>query len=177
MAGATPFFLAARYAEAPTMRLLLDAGADATAGLKDATTPLMVAAGMNTLGLGRIGKDRRDRDLDSAENDIARSQDEDIRQYLNSGIDAVKICVEQGADVNAVNATTGDTALHAAARHGFKSVIQFLVAHGARSDIKNKQGQTPVAQLQAVLKSDADTDIKNTAVETIAFIKTLDAAR
>jgi ankyrin repeat protein len=55
----------------------------------------------------------------------------------------VATAVKLGADVNAVN-PAGDTALHTAASQGHDSVVQFLVEHGAKLDIKNKRGQTPL---------------------------------
>src|SRR5262249_22022283 len=45
MVGATPFWLAAGFGDAPMMRALLEAGADPTITSADRTTALMVAAG------------------------------------------------------------------------------------------------------------------------------------
>jgi ankyrin repeat protein len=39
----------------------------------------------------------------------------------------------------------GDTALHAAASSGMTSLIELLAARGARLDVQNKAGQTPIA--------------------------------
>jgi ankyrin repeat protein len=142
LAGTTPFFLAAKYAEAEIMRLIADAGGDTSSGHKDGTTPLMVAAGLQTGGQGRGGRDRRGRELDTAEGELIRSLPADTRPILNSGIQAVKLAVALGADVNATN-TAGDTAMHGAALHGFETVIQFLADQGARLDVRNKQGKTP----------------------------------
>jgi ankyrin repeat protein len=143
LVGATPFFLAAKFADHKTMRILADAGADALAGLKDGTTPLMVAAGVKTGGLGRGGTDRLDREMDSAEVQFALTLDADVRPFIASGLDAVKLAHELGGDVNAVN-DAGDTALHYAAFHGFKSVILFLVDKGANVNARNKRGQSPL---------------------------------
>ena len=60
---------------------------------------------------------------------------------MGSGIEAVKLAVALGADVNAAN-KAGETALFAAAYHGFNTVIQFLVDKGARLDVRNARGQT-----------------------------------
>ena len=40
---------------------------------------------------------------------------------------------------------TGDTALHYAASAGMLTVIQLLADRGAKLDVKNRQGQTPLA--------------------------------
>ena len=144
-AGATPFFLAAKYGLGSIMRHLADAGADPSAGLAGGVTPLMVTTGMLTRGFGRAGTDRRGREMDSAEMELALRQDPDQRGLMGSGIDAVKVAVELGADVNAAN-EAGDTALHFAAFHGFKTVVRFLVSHGARLDVKNERGETPLGR-------------------------------
>ena len=130
--GAAPFFLAAKFGWGDIMRRLAESGADPHAGLDGGVTPLMAAAGMLTGGFGRAGKDRLGREMDSAEMEVALTQDPDRRGVMNSGIDAVKAAVELGADVNAASAT-GDTALHMAAFHGFKSVVRFLVGRGAQA--------------------------------------------
>ena len=56
--------------------------------------------------------------------------------------EAVRICYEQGNDVNAVD-VNGDTALHGAAHRGSNEIVQFLVERGAKLDVVNKLGWTP----------------------------------
>ena len=141
--GATPFFLAAKFGEGRIMRRLAESGADPHAGLDGGVTPLMAAAGMLTGGFGRAGKDRRGREMDSAEMEVALTQDPDLRTVMGSGLEAVQVAVELGADVNAASAT-GDTALHLAAFHGFETVVRFLVSRGARLDAANRRGETPL---------------------------------
>ena len=141
--GATPYFLAAKFGRGDIMRRLAESGADPHAGLDGGVTPLMAAAGMLTRGFGRAGKDRLGREMDSAEMEVALTQDPDRRGVMASGIDAVKAAVELGADVNAASAT-GDTALHLAAFHGFKTVVRYLVGQGARLDATNLRGETPL---------------------------------
>ena len=169
LTGATPFFLAAKYADPGAMRLLTTFGADPKLGLPDGTTPLMVAAGFLSRGFGRTGKDRRDRDLDTAENELGLSQNEDVRSVLNSGIDAVKLMVELGADVNAAN-RAGDTALHGAASHGYDTVITYLVSKGAKVNAKNKRGRTPLM----VAESKRDADDKSIATVTADLLRRLE---
>ena len=59
-------------------------------------------------------------------------------------LDTVKAAVDAGAAA-AINETgrAGDTALHGAARNRFKTVAEFLVAHGGDLDTKNEDGTTP----------------------------------
>jgi ankyrin repeat protein len=168
LVGATPFFLAAKFNEPKIMRMLADAGADPLAGLKDGTTPLMVAAGMRLTGLARVGSDRRGRDMDAADQALAHTQDKDLRTWVESGIEAVKLAVELGNDVNAV-AANGDTALHSSAFQGFDSNIKFLVAKGARLDVKNKRGLTPLM----VAMNRRDADDKSIATTTADLLRKL----
>ena len=122
MIGATPFLMAARTADAPLMRLLAELGADPFLTNEDGTTPLMVAAG---LGVHSPGEDPGT----EAE-----------------ALDAVKVAVALGGDVNAMD-KNGDTAMHGAAYKQFPAVVQFLVDQGASVDVwnsKNKQGWTPL---------------------------------
>jgi len=132
--------------------------------MADGTTPLMAAAGLLTGGFGRGAKDRRGREMDSAEVDLARGQDADERKIMNSGIDAVRLCVDLGAEVNAVN-RNGDTALHGAAKHGFVSVIQFLADRGAKLDVRNKRGQTPM--MVGAASRDGDGEVSVTLLRNL----------
>ena len=71
----------------------------------------------------------------------SRSDDE----YL----EAAKLCLEKGADVNAVN-NQGFTAMHGATNRGFDKMVQLLADHGAKLDVKDKQGRTPMTFAEGV---------------------------
>ena len=133
--GATPFALAAKFAEADIMRALLAAGADGLLALRNGWTPLMLAAGASW----RYGVwDRRDRAL---HRDFAfQAQHADEAGTLA----AVRVALAAGADVNAVD-ETGSTALHHVADKGFDRVVETLVEHGAALNAVNRRGQTPLA--------------------------------
>jgi ankyrin repeat protein len=120
--GATPFWLAARFAEPGVMRLLVAKGADPKFVLRNeyyvndlndrrtqATTALMAAIG---IGGGRAW----------VRPDPARHE--------ALILESVKLAIELGVDVNAAN-TDGRTALDAARRFTLESVVKFLVDHGA----------------------------------------------
>jgi ankyrin len=128
--GATPFFLASKFAEPDIMRVLAAANADVMFAMKDGTTALMAAAGVGWA----FQADRR-----GALN-VAAPTAEDERR----GLEAVKVALELGGDVNASNQAS-DTALHGAAAKGFSTIVQVLVDHGAKLDVKNRRGQTPLA--------------------------------
>ncbi len=144
--GATPFFLAAKFAEAGMMRTLVAAGADPLLPIADGTTSLMAATGVGAVGflIGLNNADRRDRHMDPGEWEVLLLQDEDERRDMGSGFAAVKLALDLGIDVNAVN-SDGDTALHGAALHGSKNVIRLLVERGTTLHVKNGRGQTALA--------------------------------
>ena len=133
-AGATPFWLAAKFAEVEIMRVLGERGADPNIPSSDATTPLMAIAGMG-FRPGSVGLNRRDQGIgpDAAKLLVAASE-----QPTREGI---TVALELGSDINATN-HRGDTAAHAAAQLGYSSAVRLLVEHGAKLDIKNKAGRT-----------------------------------
>jgi ankyrin repeat protein len=152
--GATPFMRAAKAANLAAMHLLLDYGANPSRVQKDGTTALMIAAGLGW----RDGFPIKQPFL--AIVDKATEAD---------AIEAIKLCLALGADVNAANAA-GDTALHGAAEaRGSETIIRFLVQHGARIDARNKAGQTP---LDAAF---AHRDRANTLIRTgpVALLREL----
>jgi ankyrin repeat protein len=117
-AGTTPIVLAAQAGDSGVMRALLEAGADPLLHDNKKTTPLMVAAGYG-----------RNHPFNGTTEDGA--------------LEAAKLALEKGNDINAVN-DAGETALHAAAYWGKDSMVQFLVDHGANVNAVNKIGQTPL---------------------------------
>jgi ankyrin repeat protein len=121
--GATPLYRATRATDLTTIKLLMDARANPSLATKDGSTPLMVASG---LGARRTGDEEF---VDKA----ARADP----------LDAARMFVEGGADVNAVN-DAGNAAMHYAAQTGANRIVEYLASKGARLDIKNKQGKTPL---------------------------------
>jgi len=120
--GATPFFLAARTADAELMRLLAALGADPLLPNADHSTPLMAAAGLGT-----------------------RSPGEDAGTE-SEVIEAMQAALDLGADLNAVD-DNGETAMHGAAYKNLPGAVQFLADKGASIEVwnrKNKFGWTPL---------------------------------
>jgi uncharacterized protein len=58
-------------------------------------------------------------------------------------LEAVKLLVEHGVDVNAFNAN-GQTILHIAAQRGQNSLVEYVAGKGAKLDRRDKQGRTPL---------------------------------
>ncbi|HTB11005.1 MAG TPA: ankyrin repeat domain-containing protein [Bryobacteraceae bacterium] len=114
--GATPFWRAAQSDDVPAMKLLVAAGADPKIATAGGDTALMVAAGLGW-----------------APNNTTVVPD--------SWKAAVEYCMELGLDVNAVDAK-GYTAMHGVAFRGDNDLVKFLVAKGAKTDVKTKTGDT-----------------------------------
>jgi ankyrin repeat protein len=118
--GATPFLLAAASYDPVIMRLLAAAGADPSLTDQAKNTPLIMAAGF----------------AEGITHAVLRPEEDD-----KNALEAVKIAVELGADVNGTN-DIGETALHGAAYVGANDIVQFLVEKGAKVDAENVYGQT-----------------------------------
>jgi uncharacterized protein len=120
--GTTPLARAAKSNDLQLMKMLLDAGADPKLTLKDRSTVLMIAAaGGAVVGAYAVA----------------------IPVTEESSIEAIKLCLDRGVDINAFN-TNGTTAVHSAVQRGAQKVVRFLAEHGAKLDMKNKQGRTPL---------------------------------
>jgi uncharacterized protein len=116
--GQTPFLLASLSGDVSTMRLLLEHGADPKIATVSGTTPLMAAAGINWV------------------------YNQTFTEGEGALLEAVKLCVELGMDVNATN-SMGLTPVMGAANRGSDSIIEFLASKGARLDVKDNAGRTP----------------------------------
>ena len=120
--GATAFLLAADRADVPLMKVLLEVGADPLLPNLTKTTPLMAAAGLGTTEpLEEAGEEPE-------------------------ALEAVKMLLDLGADVNAVD-ENGDTAMHGAAYGAYPTVIKLLADRGADPQVwknPNKFGRTPL---------------------------------
>ena len=111
---------AAKNGDSAAIRLLLANGADADARQKNGTTALMFAAGIG-YGTGTFA------------NDYATPAEL---------LESVKVLVAAGADVNAIS-EAGQTPLHFGAQAS-DDIVKFLASSGAKLDVKDKQGRTPV---------------------------------
>jgi ankyrin repeat protein len=121
--GATPFFIAAKAGDASVMRLLAARGANPQVITTRNTTALMAASGRGQAGRSWVTE--------------------------TSALEAVKVVLEMGADIHAVDAD-GETALHVAASRGWDTVVQLLVDNGASLNVKNKRGWTPLTIAEGV---------------------------
>jgi ankyrin repeat protein len=120
--GATAFLLAADRGDVPLMRLLVKLGADPLLGNAQGTTPLLAAAGVGT------------------------NEPQEEAGEESEALEAVRMLLDLGADVNTVDAN-GDTAMHGAAYNISPLVVKLLAERGAAPLVwsrANKAGGTPL---------------------------------
>jgi ankyrin len=125
-AGATPLMRAAKGGDHRMMRLLLDGGADPALAQRNGTTALMIASGLGR-GVGAFQRDV------GTEDDMVQS---------------ARLLIERGVDVNAAT-DAGQTAMHVAVRLS-DPLVRLLADRGARVDIKDRQGRTPLDYARGV---------------------------
>jgi uncharacterized protein len=134
--GATPFMRAAKAGDVAVMRLLLQHGARPGALLRNHTTALMIASGYGW----------RDKNAQTSRD---RAPDADI-------IAAIQQCLDSGLDINAFN-DAGETPLHVAVGRSL-AIVKFLVEHGAKADMRDRRGRTPLDLTLAGPAPAADAD-------------------
>jgi ankyrin repeat protein len=139
MTGQTPYLRAALSGDTEVMKLLLAQGADPNIATLGGTTPLMAAAGVNWT--------------------VAQTYTVSKEALL----DAITICLEHGADVNATN-SMGLTAVMGAANRGSDEIIKFLFDKGARLDVKDAVGRTPVTWAEGVFLASVGAERKPSSV-------------
>jgi ankyrin repeat protein len=113
LGGSTPFWRAAQSTDVEAMKILIARGANANLASYNNVTPLMFAS-----GIGWIGNFNQN--------------------APDSWMAAVKLCLELGNDINAIETSKGYTALHGAASRGDSEVVKYLVEKGAKTDIIGK---------------------------------------
>ena len=144
--GATALMLAAKVTDVEAMRLLLEAGADATIPTADGTTPLMVAAGLHIWNPGEDGGS-------------FTGQEREV-------LEDVRICLEGGNDVNARN-YRGETALHGVGFRGVNIVLDYLVQQGADLQALTEDGWSALA----IARGLSYTDFYKAQVHTAARLE------
>jgi ankyrin repeat protein len=129
--GATPIVLAAEVNNLEAIKVLVAAGGDPNIPTSMGSTALMMAAGAGT--------------------DVQRARSIDERAQA---VETARFLLDHGADVNAVG-EFGWTALHAAAYQGLTDVIELLISRGAKTEVKDKLGQTPLSISLSILTKEA----------------------
>ncbi|MGH9256867.1 MAG: ankyrin repeat domain-containing protein, partial [Vicinamibacterales bacterium] len=165
MVGATPFFLAAKNGDVALMRVLAENGADARIPTVQNVRPFMAAAGLGywdgetpgpfngtpeseRLEAVRLALDLSGEDVNAVADFGDFPIEGDGQKLLYAYPDNLERLPEQAiADVR----WAGSTALHGAAIMDQLPIIQFLVDRGARLDVRNKLGWSPLMVTQGML--------------------------
>jgi len=149
--GSTAFMKAATTSDVTLMRMLLEHGADPGIPTRNNTTALMAAAGLNWVDISSLGTEEQ-------------------------SIEAITLLLERGADVNATN-DLGETAVHGAAQRGADKVLRFLASRGARVDVKNEEGRTPLDEAIGQANENNDDNVRRPERKTTeALLRELMAA-
>jgi ankyrin repeat protein len=120
-AGTTPLIRAAKAADVPVIRLLLEKGANPKATTRNGVNAVMMAANVGAREEDMTGRNKTQREA----------------------VESIGLLLAAGADVNGAD-TQGRTAAHGAALWGLGDVLRFLGKSGATLDLKDKRGFTPL---------------------------------
>jgi uncharacterized protein len=119
--GTTPLIRAAKSGDVPAVKLLLDYKALPNLANSLGITPLMAAAGIGSTTIDIRGRFRSEKQC----------------------IETSRLLVAAGAQLDAVR-DNGQTALHGAAQWGWNEYVRFLASSGAKLEIKDRGGATPL---------------------------------
>jgi ankyrin repeat protein len=119
--GTTPLLRAAKAGDVEATKLLLQYKALPDLQNNLGATPLLAAAGANWSITDIRGRFRNEQQC----------------------IETAKLLIAAGANVNAVT-ERGQSSLHAATHLGWTQFVRFLAANGAKLDIKDRGGATPL---------------------------------
>jgi uncharacterized protein len=145
--GQTPFLTAALAGDITVMKLLLENKADPHIYTFEGTTPLMAAAGVNWV--------------------VSQTYTESPENLL----EAVKMCLDLGMDVNHAN-SMGITAVMGAANRGSDDIIRFLADHGADLTALDNENRSPLDWAKGVFLATHAPEAKPTSVALITELLT-----
>lgn len=108
---------------------------------KDGYTPLYFCCMKKSIKLPTIGEV-----IKMGAGIDAKGDDDETPLFIatfHNREDVVKLLLSSGADINGVNNTRKETALHAAARLGYENLLVFLIKSGANLNARNSLLETP----------------------------------
>ena len=197
--GWTPLHSAAEGGKEVIIETLLSSGLDIDSRGNDGTTPLMVAAakgqektvnlllskgadshlenfmGRNLLHAAAEGGNTSIvRSMLSCNIDINSKDDESsatplIIAVMHNHVEVAKYLLQEGADISLTTESDKRNALHIASQYGSVEAIEMLLSYDSRPDLRDGEGNTPLAcaaacgQIEAVnclLKHGADPLLK-----------------
>ena len=119
--GTTPLIRAAKSADVPVIRLLLEHGANAKAATRNGVSTVMMAANVSAREEDMTGRAKTQKEI----------------------IESITLLMAAGATVSG-NDTQGRTAAHGAALWGLTDVVRFLHEKGADLNAVDKRGLSPL---------------------------------
>jgi ankyrin repeat protein len=119
--GTTPLIRAAKSADVPVLKLLLERGANARAATRNGVSAVLMAANVAAREEDMTGRNKTQREI----------------------IESITMLQAAGADIGVAD-TQGRTALHGAALWGLTDVVRFLHKNGADINAADKLGFTPL---------------------------------
>jgi DNA-binding NtrC family response regulator/ankyrin repeat protein len=161
--GDTALMEAAKHGHLDAVNLLLGHHTDVNAKNQLGRSALMWAASLgHTAIVGRL--------LDvGADVNATNNHDDTALTQASGQIDATRVLLERGAEVNWRN-VFGTSPLMRAAKYGHEKVLRLLITHGAEVDAQNVNGTTALmraasqghaAIVQALLRSGSQVDLRN----------------
>jgi ankyrin repeat protein len=155
--GATPLLRAAQTFDNDVVHALLAHGALVDLPNASGVTPFMAAAGIGTRtgpGVPGPGAPQNAAALSLTTMEILRAAGADV----NARITDVTSLTARIARTNTLTNRQGQTTLFYAAEMGRTAVVKYLLDHGAKADVKDDQGKTPLdavkgnVEIMALLK-------------------------
>ena len=159
--GATPLLRASQTFDNDVIRELLDRGALVDLPNASGITPFMAAAGVGTRnGASVLGPGAPDNvaALSLATMEMLRAAGADV----NARITDVTSLTARIARTNTLTGRQGQTTLFYAAEVGRPEVVKYLLDHGARVDVKDDDGRTPLDMART--KEEGRDDARSTAI-------------
>jgi ankyrin repeat protein len=119
--GTTPLIRAAKAADVPVIKLLLEQGANARAATRNGVSAVMMAANVAAREEDMTGRSKTQKEI----------------------IESIRLLLAAGASVTGAD-TQGRTAAHGAALWGLTDVVRFLHEQGADLNATDTRGLTPL---------------------------------
>jgi uncharacterized protein len=170
--GATPLLRAAQTFDNDVVRLLLERGALVDLPNASGVTPFMAAAGVGTrTGGGVLGPGVPDNviSLSLETMEILRQAGADV----NARITDVTSLTARIARANTLTGRQGQTALFVVAETGRTEVVKYLLEHGAKTDLVDDVGRSPIDLVEGARAGRAD----NRSKEIAALLQKVSGAR
>jgi ankyrin repeat protein len=120
-AATTPLIRAAKAADVPVIKMLLERGANASAATRNRITAILMAANVAAREEDMTGRSKTQKEI----------------------IESIRLLQAAGGDIS-VSDAQGRTALHGAALWGLTDVVTFVHENGVNINAQDKRGLTPL---------------------------------